>query len=49
MNRLVKFKGVAVGGSFDPFHKGHRELLTKAFEIGEKVFIGVVSDKFSKR
>lgn len=49
MNRLSKFRGVAVGGSFDPFHKGHRELLAKAFNIGEKVFVGVVSDNFSKR
>lgn len=49
MKLVSKFKGVAVGGSFDPFHKGHRELLAKAFKIGEKVFVGVVSDKFSKR
>ena len=49
MDRLSKFRGVAVGGSFDPFHKGHRELLAKAFNIGEKVFVGIVSDNFSKR
>jgi len=49
MDRLSKFRGVAVGGSFDPFHKGHRELLAKAFSIGEKVFVGIVSDNFSKR
>jgi len=49
MDRLSKFRGVAVGGSFDPFHKGHRELLAKAFDIGEKVFVGIVSDNFSKR
>ncbi|MCZ6725584.1 MAG: pantetheine-phosphate adenylyltransferase [Thaumarchaeota archaeon] len=46
---MSKFRGVAVGGSFDPFHKGHRELLAKAFNIGEKVFVGIVSDNFSKR
>ncbi len=46
---MSKFRGVAVGGSFDPFHKGHRELLAKAFDMGEKVFVGVVSDNFSKR
>lgn len=46
---MSKFRGVAVGGSFDPLHKGHRELLAKAFNIGEKVFVGIVSDNFSKR
>jgi len=45
---MPEFKGVAVGGTFDPFHKGHKKLLSKAFKIGEKVFIGVVSDEFSK-
>ena len=49
MDILSKFRGVAVGGSFDPLHKGHRELLAKAFNIGEKVFVGIVSDNFSKR
>ncbi|MFQ6011632.1 MAG: pantetheine-phosphate adenylyltransferase [Nitrososphaerales archaeon] len=49
MSRGPRFKGIAVGGTFDPFHKGHRELLTNAFRAGEKVFVGVVSDKFSKR
>lgn len=40
-----KFKTVAVGGTFDEFHKGHRTLLTKAFEIGERVLIGLCSDR----
>ncbi|MCL6578036.1 MAG: phosphopantetheine adenylyltransferase [Candidatus Bathyarchaeota archaeon] len=40
-----KFKTVAVGGTFDEFHKGHRTLLTKAFEVGERVLIGLCSDK----
>ncbi|MGD8546071.1 MAG: pantetheine-phosphate adenylyltransferase [Candidatus Bathyarchaeota archaeon] len=44
-----KFKTVAVGGTFDEFHKGHRTLLTKAFEVGEKVLIGISSDKFAER
>ncbi|MGQ9565005.1 MAG: phosphopantetheine adenylyltransferase [Candidatus Bathyarchaeales archaeon] len=39
-----KLKIVAVGGTFDEFHKGHRELLLKAFEVGEHVQIGVSTD-----
>jgi len=40
-----KFKLVAVGGTFDEFHKGHRALLLKAFDVGERVLIGLCSDK----
>jgi len=43
---MKKFKKVAVGGTFDEFHRGHRVLLMKAFEIGERVAIGLCSDKF---
>jgi len=42
----MKFKIVAVGGTFDYLHKGHRALLEKAFECGEKVMIGVTTDAF---
>ncbi|UCE96089.1 MAG: phosphopantetheine adenylyltransferase [Candidatus Bathyarchaeota archaeon] len=42
MNR--SFKIVAVGGTFDEFHKGHRILLQKAFEVGENVLIGLCTD-----
>jgi pantetheine-phosphate adenylyltransferase len=40
-----EFKTVAVGGTFDEFHKGHRVLLMKAFEVGERVLIGLCSDR----
>lgn len=43
------FKTVAVGGTFDEFHKGHRILLLKAFEVGEQVLIGLCSDEFFKK
>lgn len=39
-----RFKNVAVGGTFDEFHKGHRALLRTAFEISEKVVIGLCTD-----
>ncbi|MCW3994338.1 MAG: pantetheine-phosphate adenylyltransferase [Candidatus Bathyarchaeota archaeon] len=44
-----KFKPVAVGGTFDEFHKGHRALLVKAFELGEQVLIGLSSDEFAEK
>ncbi len=42
----MRFKTVAVGGTFDYLHRGHRTLLEKAFECGEKVIIGVTTDHF---
>ena len=44
---MKKYKRVAVGGTFDKFHYGHRHLITKAFEIGESVEIGVTSNVFA--
>ncbi|MCW3985882.1 MAG: pantetheine-phosphate adenylyltransferase [Candidatus Bathyarchaeota archaeon] len=44
-----RFKIVAVGGTFDEFHKGHRVLLRKAFEAGEKVLIGLCTDDFVEK
>jgi len=44
-----KFKTVAVGGTFDEFHKGHRALLMKAFELGEQILIGLSSDELAKK
>jgi pantetheine-phosphate adenylyltransferase len=43
---MKKFKSVAVGGTFDELHRGHESLLSKAFEVGEKIVIGLSSDAF---
>jgi pantetheine-phosphate adenylyltransferase len=44
-----KFQVVATGGTFDEIHIGHIALLAKAFEVGNKVIIGVSSDEFAKK
>ena len=46
---MKKLETVAVGGTFDEFHKGHKVLLKKAFEVGNRVFIGVSSDDLVKK
>lgn len=44
-----KFETVVVGGTFDEFHKGHRALLMKAFEVGDLVLIGLCTEEFAKK
>jgi len=41
----MKFKKVAVGGTFDYLHDGHVAILSKAFELGERVLVGIASDE----
>ncbi len=43
---MTQFQKVAVGGTFDQLHKGHKALLDRAFEVAEKVVIGLSSDDF---
>lgn len=40
---------VATGGTFDEIHIGHIALLSKAFQSGRKVIIGVSGDEFAKK
>lgn len=42
-----RFRTVATGGTFDRLHRGHEALLSKSFEVGQKVVIGVTSDAFA--
>nr|MDO8133813.1 pantetheine-phosphate adenylyltransferase [Candidatus Njordarchaeum guaymaensis] len=41
---MRRLKRVGVGGTFDRLHEGHKALLRKAFESGEKVIIGVATE-----
>ena len=45
----MKYKTVAMGGTFDHLHQGHIALLTRSFELGDLVVIGVTSDSFASR
>jgi len=42
------YRVVAMGGTFDSLHRGHRKLLRQAFAVGRKVMIGITSDDFGR-
>lgn len=44
-----KYKLVVCGGTFDHFHKGHREFVRFALNAGQKVIIGVTSNSFIRK
>lgn len=44
----MKYKIVVSGGTFDHFHKGHREFLQYQFSVSQKVLLGIASDSFVK-
>ena len=45
---MPDFELVAMGGTFDIIHKGHIELLSKAFSISSNhVIIGLTSDELA--
>ncbi len=44
-----RLKVVSVGGTFDVMHKGHWFLLEEAFQVGDRVIIGITTDEFAGR
>jgi len=43
---MKRFRKAAVGGTFDELHRGHKTLIGKAFEVADRVVIGLSSDTF---
>lgn len=39
-------KHIFVGGTFDRFHVGHEAVLRKAFEVGDKITIGITTQTY---
>ena len=46
---MVEFSLVAMGGTFDIIHRGHLTLLSNAFDISDKVIIGLTSDELAAK
>ena len=46
---MSQYSLVAKGGTFDIIHKGHLALLSSAFEISDKVIIGLTSDELAAK
>mgnify|MGYP006269824159 CR=1 FL=1 len=43
------FREVAVGGTFDALHRGHKILLRTAFRAGDRVLVGLSRNGFVRR
>lgn len=48
MSANKSYKSLAIGGTFDRLHKGHRYFIKQAFNYGDKVIIGLTSDNYVK-
>ncbi len=44
-----RYARVAVGGTFDRFHRGHEAILRKAFDLGDHVLIGITAEEMLGR
>jgi pantetheine-phosphate adenylyltransferase len=46
---MPRLRKVAVGGTFDPLHRGHLALLDAAFSLGEEVVIGLTTGEMLQK
>lgn len=44
-----RFEHVCLGGTFSPFHRGHRALISRALTVGENAFIGITQGELARR
>src|SRR3989338_11087960 len=44
----MKYRQLAIAGTFDRLHKGHLRFISQAFDLSERVIIGLTSDSFVK-
>ena len=42
-----RLKTITVAGTFDVMHKGHWFLLEEAFQVADRVVIGITTDRFA--
>ena len=49
MGSLKKFKTAVLGGTFDHFHKGHRNFLEYGLSISKRLVVGVTSDTYVQK
>src|SRR4030043_1851585 len=47
-SRKKKYNHVALGGTFDNFHKGHEHLINAALNISSHLTIGITSQQLAK-
>ena len=49
MGSPKKFKTAVVGGTFDHFHKGHKNFLEYGLSISKRLVVGVTSDEYVQK
>lgn len=46
---MKKYKVVVTGGTFDKFHKGHKDFISFQLKLSDKVLIGVTTDDYAQK